>query len=153
MKFRTHRAIHVSILCAAGALALGCSSAASAADRVVYFPLQKAVDAATAAGKLDGSVKFYMAGGGPKGNVLQRDAITNKKGNAVAKSDEETCLWTAQSALISLQNAAKAAGANAVTNIVSYYRKVEHKNPANFECHVGAIMAGVALRGDLARTR
>lgn len=124
---------------------------AHAKDNVVYFSLEKAVEAATASGKLDGSVKFYLAGTGPKGQVLQANAVTNKKTNAVGKSDEKACVWVAQSALIQLQKAAKDAGANAVTNIVSYFRKHEYQSTTNFECHVGNIMAGVALKGDLAR--
>lgn len=124
---------------------------AQAADDVVYFPLKQAVEAATASGKLDGSVKFYLAGTSSRGKVLKAGAVTNKKSNAFAKSDEEACVWAAQSALIQLQSAAKKAGANAVTNIVSYYKKNEYKSKTDFECHVGAIMAGVALKGDLAR--
>lgn len=135
---------------AAVALAVA-ATGAQAADTIVHLPLQQAIDAATASGKLDGSVKFYLAGTGPKGKILQAGAVTNKKSNAFAKKDEEVCAWTAQSALIQLQEAANKAGANAVTNIVSYFRKNEYTSKTDFECHVGAIMAGVALKGDLVR--
>jgi uncharacterized protein YbjQ (UPF0145 family) len=131
-------------------LALACIPAAHAADRKVMQSFQEAVQNATAAGKLDGSVKFYLAGTGPKGKVLESNVVTNRKTNAFGKSDGEACDWAAQSALIALQDAAKTAGANAVVNIVSYYKKVENKDPANYECHAGAVIAGVALRGDLA---
>lgn len=76
--------------------------------------------------------------------------VTNRKTNAFGKSDEKACDWAAQSALISLQEAARKAGANAVINIISYYKKVENADPVNYECHAGAVIAGVALRGDLA---
>lgn len=132
------------------ALTLGMAGTACAADDVVYFPLQKAIDAATAAGKLDGSVRFYLAGQKVNARVVQAGVVTNKKSNAFGKGNEEVCLWTAQSALISLQEAARKNGANAVVNITSYFRKNVYSNPVNFECHVGAIMSGVALRGDLA---
>jgi uncharacterized protein YbjQ (UPF0145 family) len=132
------------------ALALTCVHAAHAADRTVMRPLQEAIQNATAEGKLDGSVKFYLAGTGPSGKVLQANVVTNRKTNAFGKSDEKACDWAAQSALISLQEAAKSAGANAVINIVSYYKKVERKDPQQYECHAGAVIAGVALRGDLA---
>lgn len=131
-------------------LALAASNA-QAADKIVHLPLQKAIDAATAAGKLDGSVKFYLAGTGPKGKILRAGAVTNKKGNAFAKKNEEACIWTAQSALIQLQDAAHEAGADAVTDIVSYFRKKEYTSKTDFECHAGAIMAGVALKGNLVR--
>ncbi len=96
-----------------------------ARDTAVYLPFDKAVAEATRAGKIDGSVKFYLAGNTPSGNVtvVSAGAVTNKKTNAFNKSDEVACEWVAQSAIISLHQAAKNAGANAVTNIVSFYKK------------------------------
>jgi uncharacterized protein YbjQ (UPF0145 family) len=129
---------------------LSCAHSTYAADRIVMLPLQDAVNAATAAGKLDGSVKFYMGNNaGPRGRVVQSGIVTNEKTNAVGKADSVACAWAAQSALIQLQKAAKAAGATAVTNIVSYYQKKVTSDPVNYECHAGAVIAGVALRGDL----
>jgi uncharacterized protein YbjQ (UPF0145 family) len=126
-----------------------------ARDTAVYLPFDKAVAEATRAGKIDGSVKFYLAGNTPTGNVtvLSAGAVTNKKTNAFNKSDEVACEWVAQSAIISLHQAAKNAGANAVTNIVSFYKKNERKDAKTYECHAGALMAGVALKGDLAKVQ
>ncbi|MFF7399000.1 excinuclease [Achromobacter sp. NPDC008082] len=134
-------------------LSLACSAQALAADRTVFLPLQPAIDAALAAGKIDGSVKFYLAGTGPKGKVLESGVVTNRKTNAFAKKDAEACEWVAQSAVIALHEAAKKANANAVTNIVSYYRKNEYTSKTDYECHAGAMVAGVALRGDLAQVK
>lgn len=134
-------------------LSLACSAHAVAADRTVFLPLQPAIDAALAAGKIDGSVKFYLAGTGPKGQVLEAGVVTNRKTNAFAKKDADACLWVAQSAVIALHEAAKKANANAVTNIVSYYRKNEYSSKTDYECHAGAVVAGVALRGDLTRLK
>ena len=140
-------------LSAALFLSLACAAPALAADRTVHLPMQAAVEAAQAAGKIDGSVKFYLAGTGPKGAVLEAGVITNRKTNAFAKKDADACLWVAQSAIIALHEAAKKAGANAVTNIVSYYRKNEYSSKTDYECHAGATVAGVALRGDLAKVK
>ncbi|CAB3892191.1 hypothetical protein LMG26686_04042 [Achromobacter mucicolens] len=139
----------------AGALAVSfaLTAPALAADRTVHLPLAAAVKAAQDAGKIDGSVKFYLAGTGPKGKVLEAGVVTNRKTNAFAKKDEEACVWVAQSAVIALHEAAKKAGANAVTNIVSYYRKNEYRSTTDYECHAGAMVAGVALRGDLATVK
>jgi len=134
-------------------IALALSTPALAADRSVYLPLQEAVASAQAAGNIDGSVKFYLAGTGPSGQVLRRGVVSNKKTNAFAKSDEDACQRAAQSAIIAFHNTAKKAGANAVTNITSYYRKVEYKSKTDYECHAGGLMAGVALRGDLAKVK
>ncbi|OWT76848.1 MULTISPECIES: excinuclease [unclassified Achromobacter] len=132
------------------ALSFTCVAAAQAADRMSMNSFQAALDAGKAEGKLDGSVKFYLAGTGPKGKVVKAGAVTNRKTNAFGKSDDKACEWAALSALISLQEAAKQAGANAVINIVSYYKKNENKSASQYECHAGAVVAGVALKGDLA---
>ena len=76
---------------------------------------------------------------------------SNKKTNAFNKSDTEACQWVFLSALLSLQARARKEGANAVINIVSYYKKKIYKSDSQFECHAGAIMAGVALRGEVVR--
>jgi len=139
------------------ALTLALTAPAMAADRSVYLPLEEAVQAAQASGKIDGSVKFYLAGSGPAkariGQVLRTGIVANKKTNAFAKKDETACLYVAQSTLISLHNAAQKAGANAVTNIVSYYRKQEYRSKTDYECHAGGVMAGVTLRGDLVKLK
>ncbi|MBB3241621.1 uncharacterized protein YdbL (DUF1318 family) [Pseudomonas sp. Tn43] len=148
--------MHFKKLAAATALLIcALPSISQARDTAVYLPFDKAVAEATRAGKIDGSVKFYLAGNTPTGNVtvLSAGAVTNKKTNAFNKSDEVACQWVAQSAIISLHQAAKNAGANAVTNIVSYYKKNERKDATTYECHAGALMAGVALKGDLAKVQ
>ncbi|WP_296247747.1 excinuclease [Pseudomonas sp. UBA4194] len=124
-----------------------------ARDTALYLPFQKVVDEMTQAGKLDGSVKFYLAGVQPKGkvSVVNADAVTNKKTNAFNKTDEVACEWALQSALLTLQDAARKANANAVVNIASYYKKNERKDASTYECHAGAVIAGVALKGDLAK--
>ncbi|MGF6397139.1 uncharacterized protein YbjQ (UPF0145 family) [Pseudomonas frederiksbergensis] len=148
--------MHFKKLAAATALLIcALPSISQARDTAVYLPFDKAVAEATRAGKIDGSVKFYLAGNTPTGNVtvLSAGAVTNKKTNAFNKSDEVACEWVAQSAIISLHQAAKNAGANAVTNIVSFYKKNERKDAKTYECHAGALMAGVALKGDLAKVQ
>jgi len=137
--------------------ALSFATPGKAADRTVYIPLEAAVQAAQAAGKIDGSVKFYLADAGPTeeqiAQVLQMGIVTNKKTNAFAKKDETACLHVAQSAIIALHNAAQKAEADAVTNIVSYYRKNEYRSTSNLECHAGGTIAGVALKGDLVKLK
>lgn len=147
--------MHFKKLAAATLLICALPGISQARDTAVYLPFDKAVAEATRAGKIDGSVKFYLAGNTPTGNVtvISAGAVTNKKTNAFNKSDEVACEWVAQSAIISLHQAAKNAGANAVTNIVSFYKKNERKDAKTYECHAGAIMAGVALKGDLAKVQ
>ena len=109
-------------------------------------------DEAKAAG-LDGSVHFYMAGQGPSVASRMGQGVANRKTNALNKTDVEACRWVAISALLALQQSAKKQGANAVVDIVSFYKKNEFRSATNFECYVGGLLAGVALKGTYARVR
>ncbi|MFJ4346028.1 excinuclease [Pseudomonas sp. NPDC089401] len=146
--------MRLKTLTAATALLLAALPGISQArDTALYLPFDKVVQQMLAEKKLDGSVKFYLAGVQPRGKVkvLSPAAVTNKKTNAFNKSDEAACEWALQSALLTMQDAAKKVSANAVTNIVSYYKRNERKDAATYECHAGAVIAGVAIKGDLAR--
>ncbi|MDI2593362.1 excinuclease [Pseudomonas sp. 681] len=147
--------MHFKKLAAATLLICALPGVSQARDTAVYLPFDQAVASAIATGKIDGSVKFYLAGNKPTGNVtiVSPGAVTNKKTNAFNKSDQVACEWVVQSAIIALHQAAKSAGANAVTDIVSFYKSNERKDPKTYECHAGAIMAGVALKGDLAKVQ
>ncbi|WP_017903708.1 hypothetical protein [Pseudomonas asplenii] len=148
MKTKTWAAAATLVLCSLPGLS-------QARDTTLNLPFDKVVAEAVSTGKIDGSVKFYLAGNTPKGkvSVVSPGAVTNKKTNAFNKSDEEACAWALQSALITLHDAAKKAGANAVTNIVSYYKRNETKSPTTYECHAGAFIGGVALKGDLSKVQ
>ncbi|OLF56358.1 excinuclease [Pseudomonas chlororaphis] len=142
---------------AAAATLLFCTlpGVSQARDTTLNLPFDKVVAEAISTGKIDGSVKFYLAGNKPSGQVtvVSPGAVTNKKTNAFNKSDEAACEWALQSALITLHQAAKKVGANAVTDIASFYKSNERKDPKTYECHAGALIAGVALRGDLAKVQ
>lgn len=140
-------------LIAATAL-LAVASTAQARDTRVEQSLHELVNSTEARNVgIDGSVKFYLAG--EKVSVLQRlgEDVTNKKTNAANKSDAEACRWVALSALRALQDGAKSRGANAVVDIVSYYKKNEFKSTTNYECYAGTILAGVALKGTYAKVK
>jgi uncharacterized protein YbjQ (UPF0145 family) len=124
-----------------------------AADKIVHFPFQNAVAAATQSGKLDGTVKFYLADNKPNGQVtVMEEVMVNRKTNAFGKQDQVTCDWALQSVLIGLQDQAKRAGANAVVDIVSDYGN-EYRDNQNYECHVGFLMSGVILKAKLAKVQ
>lgn len=134
------------------ALGLTLSVPAFARDTVLHIPLSDVLELPEAKSKLDPSFRFYLAGQNtPK--VIKRFAtdVSNPKTNGFGKSDDFGCKWAALTALINLQESAKRHGANAVVDIVSYYKKAEYKDATNFECHAGAIIIGVALRGTYAQ--
>ncbi|MFT3761455.1 MAG: excinuclease ATPase subunit [Pseudoxanthomonas sp.] len=128
---------------------------ASAADRVVDLPLQELLDSPQAkeAG-IDGSVRFYLAGQKTPA-VLSRmsEDVSNKKTNGVGKSDEEACRWVMLSVLKAFQESAKARGANAVVDLVSYYKKNESRSATTYRCHAGNIVTGIAMKGAYAKVK
>ncbi|MGC4027649.1 MAG: excinuclease ATPase subunit [Steroidobacteraceae bacterium] len=137
-----------------GVVAVGlvlASGAAVARDTVLHLPLAEVLAMPEAEGKLDGSVKFYLAGAAhPSVKKQLGDDVANKKTNGVGKSDEYGCRWAALSALLAFQESAKKRGADAVINLVSYYKKREFKSSTEYECHAGGVVVGVALKGEYA---
>jgi uncharacterized protein YbjQ (UPF0145 family) len=138
------------------AMALGMSLAitwpAQARDDKLFFKIAEVLASKDAQEKLDGSVKFFF-GDQPHPTILTKlgSDVSNLKTNAVGKSDERACHWVFLSTMVSLQNRAKQLGANAVVNIISFYRKVPMSSATDFECHAGATIAGVALKGDFVK--
>lgn len=131
-----------------GALLLAAPS--HARDTTHMLSIEEAMNTPAARERLDPDIRFFFADT-PYDEVITEHGnfVTNKKTNAFNKSDEEACQWVMLSALISLQDRVKAEGGNAVINIESYYKRQPMASSSEYECHAGAIMAGVALRGDV----
>ena len=125
---------------------------AYADDTIVNIPLADVLAMPEAKTKLSGSIKFYLIGQPlPPKTKKMNEVITNKKTNAFNKSDIVACRWVALSALIALEEEARNADANAVVDIVSYFKKSTVKSDKTIECHAGTLMAGVALKGVFAK--
>lgn len=130
------------------------STNAFSRDTQHMLPINKAFESKGFDEKLDPNIKFYF--GNQKHPQVAKSLgrfSTNKKTNAFAKSDEEACQWVLLSALISLQERAKTEGGDAVINIYSYYKKNTVKSNTEYECHAGALMAGVALTGEVVKLK
>jgi uncharacterized protein YbjQ (UPF0145 family) len=128
------------------------SFSASAADAMLKFPIAGAMAANDAQSRLGDSVKFYFADQ-PTPPVLSKITSdkTSQRTNGFGKSAEKACNWVFLSAMLALQKRAQDVGANAVINIVSNFKDVEMASQTEFECADGAIMAGVALKGDFVK--
>jgi uncharacterized protein YbjQ (UPF0145 family) len=125
---------------------------AYARDTKHILPITTALATKDAEEKLDGSVKFFF-GNQEHPNIMTKlgTDVSNRKTNAFGKSDEKACNWAFLSAMVALEKRAKQLGANAVVNIVSYYKRIEMSSTTEFECHAGAVIAGVALKGDFVK--
>jgi uncharacterized protein YbjQ (UPF0145 family) len=123
-----------------------------ARDTKYLLPIDTALAVKDAQDKLDGSIKFFF-GNQQTPPILAKlgTDVSNRKTNAFGKSDERACNWAFLSAMVALEKRAQQLGANAVVNIVSYYQKVTMSSSTEFECHAGAVIAGVALKGDFVK--
>ncbi len=136
------------------ALSTAVAQPAFARNTTLNLPLADVIAMGQETGKLDGSVKFYLAGQAtpPIKKTFGSD-MSNKKTNGFNKGDEEACRWAALSALISFQGSAKRHGANAVTNMTSYYQQNETRDSKTYECHAGTFVVGVTLKGQYASVK
>lgn len=146
----SHRFLAVPIL-----LCLGLAAAAlpaQARDTELHLPIADVLAMPEAKEKLDGTVAFYFAGQ-PTPKVAEKlgEDVSNRKTNGVGKDDVTACKWAALSALISFQDRARQLGADAVVDLVSYYKKKTFSSATEYECHAGAVVVGVALKGTLVK--
>lgn len=123
---------------------------AAARDTTHYLSISEALNSEAYQGRLDSDIKLYF-GKQTHGAVSANHGnfVTNRKTNAFGKSDQKACEWALLSALLVLQERARNEGGNAVVNIASYFKKNEYVSDTQYECHAGAVMAGVALKGDV----
>ena len=137
---------------AVGVAAFGLAGAAQARDTVLHIPLADVLAMPEAQEKLDATVNFFLAvAPTPKIEKRLGSDVSNPKTNGFGKTDEFGCKWAALSALIAFQNSAKRVGANAVVDVVSYYKRNETRSDTTIECHAGAMIIGVALKGTYAK--
>jgi hypothetical protein len=137
----------------AGLAVLGLSSTAQARDTKLLLPIASVLSMPEAQGKILPDVTLSFGPGAPPAGEARGEVVVNPKTNAANKGDEAACRWVMLTALTELQDKARKVGANAVVNIESYYKKVVFTSPTEFECHAGAVMAGVALRGQLVKKK
>ncbi|QYK02991.1 excinuclease [Shewanella psychrotolerans] len=128
------------------------SSIAYARNDIGAYSISEALSSETAKAKLGNEVQFYF-GEQVYAEPLQKlgDLKTNKKTNAFNKSDKEACEWVFLSAMIALKKSAVKQGGNAIVNIKSNYKNNLTSSEDTFQCGAGAMIAGVALTGEVVK--
>ncbi len=125
---------------------------ANAADTIMYLPIEPAIKQAKEQGIIDGSVTFkFGSNSGSRDKIFAKDLVTNKKARKLGNSAEDSCVRAFHSALIQFQQRAKQDGATKVVNLIGYFKKKPYDSKKDFQCGVGGLMSGVALKGDLAK--
>ena len=132
--------------------ALLSSGTALARDDHELHSIQDALNVESAKNKLNPAIKLYF--GDQKHAAVAKDfgeVSTNKKTNAFGKSDKQSCDWVFLSALLAMQERAQKEGANAIVGIKSNYKNQERSSATEFVCGSGALMSGVALKGQIVK--
>jgi len=127
-------------------------SSAQARNTTHFMLIDEALSSPGANEALTPDIKLHFAGEKKIGFDKNLGTFTtNRKTNAVFKSDKTSCEWAMLSALKTLQERAAIEGGNAVIDIYSYYNEKPFKDANKYECHAGATVTGVALRGTVVK--
>jgi hypothetical protein len=118
----------------------------SRAASVANYPVDAALKSGP--GKVGDDVALYFAGQ-PHPAVVKSYGRNQQKTNAIGESDKAACQRMFLSTVIELQERAHKEGGNAVINIKSNYRNEVRESATEFTCGAGAVIAGVALKGDV----
>jgi len=124
------------------------TSHACARDTINTYPVDEALKSEP--GKAGDDIALYFAGQPHPG--VQKSLghfATNKKTNSFGKSDTRACQHVFISAVAELQERARKEGGNAVINIKSNYKNELRESATEYTCGAGAVIAGVALVGDV----
>lgn len=117
------------------------------ATKVVYFSLQDALNDPNAKDVLGQDIKVDF---GKKANVSGTIITTSKRTTLAGKgSVEKACRWVLYSAIKQFQKAARNDGGNRVVNIIGNWKGKAYDSVDTFQCAVGNMLAGIALKGEI----
>ncbi len=122
-----------------------------ARDYIAEYDIQSALNIGKEKGILVDDIALYFGSQPAPVTKMMGEFRTNKKTNAFNKSDQEACYWTFLSAIKTLQERAKREGGTKVVQIKSNYKNKEFVSETQFQCGAGRFVAGVALKGRVAK--
>ncbi|HJW11798.1 MAG TPA: excinuclease ATPase subunit [Albitalea sp.] len=124
--------------------------AAPALARNTEYKLNLAdvLNSSAAKARLDSSVVLYFGDNTmPAGAERKGEDVMHRIAKGDRQNDDLTaCMNAAVDALVGLQTRAKQLGANAVVNIVSYYKNNTFSSATQYECHAGGTGGHLSLR-------
>ncbi len=133
---------------------LAFTTPALARSTLHMYSLADALKTQAAIDRMDKNVRMYF-GKQRHPPIVKRlgTYISNRKTNALNKSDKVACEWVFLSAILSLQKRALREGGNAVVNIRSYYKRQTVSSRTEYMCGTGTFVAGVTFQGDVVRLK
>ncbi len=139
-------------LIAASVLCLVAVAPAFARNDPVTVSLASVLEMPEAQAKLDGSVKFFLAGAKtPKVGTKFGEDTGNARTNAFNKTPEEACRWAALTVLLKFHDHARRVGANAVVGLFSYNQHETFSSATDIQCLDGTFVGGITLKGTYAK--
>ena len=123
-----------------------------AKDRKVMMPIDRAMQSPEFREKVGKKVQFHF--GNPAkapGGASFGYGTADLKTNILDKTDEQACQRVFLSCLIALRKTADSLRTDAVIGISSMYNGEEMSSDSLYECHLGSVAAGVALRGNFVK--
>jgi hypothetical protein len=135
-------------------MTLALTAPATAREDIGDYPVKDALESDAAKGKVKESIRlFFGKQTHPEVAKSMGEFKTNKKTNAFNKSDSSACEWVFLAAVVALQERAMEEGGDAVINIKSNYKNNEFASEEMFQCGVGNVVAGVALKGEVVQLK
>lgn len=130
------------------------AGSAGARNDLLRLKIADAMATPDAVNMLNRNIKFYF-GDSRHPDVARSLGVypSNQKANGFGHADQSACQRAFLSAMLSLQARAAQEGGDAVINITSYYKRNVFSSATEFECGAGAIVVGVALRGEVVKLK
>lgn len=133
-------------------VALFASSVLYAKNEVQYFDLNSALQSADFKRHLNDNITFKFGSNSGQGEkIIVSGVSTRQKANGVGKTDEAACRRALLNALIRFQKRALKEGGTKVVNLTGFYANQPYDSTERFQCGVGNVVSGVALKGDIAK--
>jgi uncharacterized protein YbjQ (UPF0145 family) len=114
------------------------------------------MDSPEAKQQLDGTVKFIFGDKSMPAHAERKggEQIVNRIAKGKTRNDDiEACKLAALQALVELQQKAKQADADAVVDVVSYYKNNTFASATQYECHAGGTGGHLTFKASLAKLR
>ncbi|HEX3675554.1 MAG TPA: hypothetical protein VHU87_14885 [Rhizomicrobium sp.] len=141
-----------TVLTAMALATLAFAGAAVARNVAQTLSVPDALATPAAHEKLDGSIKFYFGNSAHPAVLTTFDTYSAKANtNHANKDDFVACTWVLLTDLMDFQRHAHDVGANAVINITSSYNSKDVSSDTGIPCHMGYVVASIAIKGDFVK--
>ena len=141
----------LAVALAAFSLAMG----ARAANEQIMVNYQSVMDSEEGKSHIDPGVKLVFGPNTMPAGAKSLGTVTiNKISKGANRRDfEGSCKKVVVESLAELQQKARAAGGDAVVNIISKYHESSNLNPTAAECHAGGTGGHLTLQGEFVKLK